>query len=174
MELGQFQVYTGDGKGKTTAALGLTLRAWGAGLRVYFGQFMKDVETSEIQALRQLSGVTVEQYGSGLGLLIRREAEQADLECAQEGLARLTNALTSGKYDVVVADEINCAQMCNLLAEEDLLQLIDLRPGGTELVFTGRGATEAVLERADLVTEMRLIRHYYSDKRLPARKGIEM
>lgn len=174
MNLGQFQVYTGDGKGKTTAALGLTLRALGAGLKVYFGQFMKDGDSSEIAALRQFPGATVEAYGSGLGLLIRRDAEAADHACARAGLERLSAALTGGEYDLVVADEINCALMCGLLEEEDLLGIIDLRPRGTELVFTGRGAPEAVLARADLVTEMRLVKHYYPDKRLPARKGIEM
>ena len=173
MEIGQFQVYTGDGKGKTTAALGLALRASGAGLRVFFCQFIKDRETSEIRALKQLPGVTVRQFGSGRGILVGRERERADEVCAREGLAQLTAALTSGTYDVVIADEINCALVCRLLTEDQLLRLIDLRPGGTELVFTGRGATEAILARADLVTEMRLVRHYYQDKKLPARVGIE-
>ena len=174
MKLGQFQVYTGNGKGKTTAALGLALRASGAGYRVYFCQFIKEGEYSEIKSLRRLPNVTVEQFGSGLGLLVRRDAEATDLDCAREGYARLSRALTSGEYDVVIADEINCAQTCGLLAEDDLLRLIDQRPEGTELVFTGRGATDAVLAKADLATEMHLIRHYFQDKRLPARKGIEM
>ena len=174
MKLGQFQVYTGDGKGKTTAALGLALRAWGAGFRVYFCQFIKEGAFSEIRALRQLPGVTVAQFGSGKGLLIHREAECADLDCAREGYAQLMAALTSGEYDVVIADEINCAMSCGLLTEADLLALADRRPEGTELVFTGRGATEALLTRADLATEMRMIKHYYREKKLPARVGIEM
>ena len=173
MKLGQFQVYTGNGKGKTTAALGLTLRASGAGFRVYFCQFIKDGDFSEIVALRQLENVTVEQFGSGMGLLINRDAEDLDLACAREGYERLSRALTSGDYDVVIADEINCALMCGLLTEEALLRLIDSRPEGTELVFTGRGATPAILDRADLATEMRLVKHYYVDKKLPARVGIE-
>ena len=173
MKIGQFQVYTGNGKGKTTAALGLALRASGAGLRVYFCQFIKEGEYSEIKSLRRLPGVTVEQFGSGLGLLIRREAEVTDLDCAREGLRRLQAALTGGEYDVVIADEINCALMCRLLSEEDLLSLIELRPAGTELVFTGRGACEAVLARADLITEMRDVRHYYREKGLASRVGIE-
>ena len=173
MELGQFQVYTGDGKGKTTAALGLTLRASGAGLKVYFCQFMKLGAFSEIAALESLPGVTVEQFGSGRGLLLGREAESADMECARNGYARLTRAMRSGDYDVVVADEINCAMTCGLLSEDDLLRLIDGRPSGVELVFTGRGASEAVVDRADLVTEMRLVKHYYREKKLPARAGIE-
>ena len=173
MKIGQFQVYTGNGKGKTTAALGLALRASGAGFHVYFCQFIKEGEFSEIKALRQLPGVTVEQFGSGKGLLIHREAELTDLDCAREGYRRLEAALCSREYDVVIADEINCALMCGLLTEGDLLALADKRPEGTELVFTGRGATQAILDRADLATEMHLIKHYYETKKLPARVGIE-
>lgn len=174
MRIGQFQVYTGKGKGKTTAALGLALRASGAGMKVYFCQFIKDRVYSEIKALKCLPGVTVEQFGSGKGILTNREKERADEACARRGYEKLAAALTSGAYDVVIADEINCALMCKLLTEDDLLRLADMRPDGTELIFTGRGATEAVVDRADLVTEMRLVKHYYQDKNLPARVGIEM
>jgi cob(I)alamin adenosyltransferase len=174
MKIGQFQVYTGNGKGKTTAALGLALRASGAGMRVYFCQFIKDQAYSEIKALGMLPNVTVEQFGTGKGILTYREKEDADVACARAGYEKLAAELTSGRYDVVIADEINCALMCGLLAESDLLRLADLRPEGTELVFTGRGATDAILHRADLVTEMHLIKHYYQEKKLPARKGIEM
>ena len=174
MKIGQFQVYTGKGKGKTTAALGLALRASGAGLRVYFCQFIKDQEYSEIKSLKLLPNVTVAQFGTGKGILVHREKELADDECARAGCERVAAALTSGNYDVVICDEINCALMCGLLTEADLLRLADLRPEGVELVFTGRGVTEAILNRADLATEMRLIKHYYEDKKLPARKGIEM
>ena len=173
MKIGQFQVYTGNGKGKTTASLGLTLRAIGAGMKVYFCQFIKEGEFSEIKALRQLPNVTVEQFGSGKGLLIRRDAENIDRECARAGLEKVTSALTSGAYDLVIADEINCALMCGLLTEQELLDLADKRPEGTELVFTGRGATQAILDKADLATEMHLIKHYFADKKLPARVGIE-
>ena len=174
MKIGQFQVYTGNGKGKTTASLGLALRASGAGMKVYFCQFIKDQEYSEIRALKLLPNVTVEQFGTGKGILTYREREQADEECARTGYERAKAALTSGEYDVVICDEINCALMCKLLTEADLLALADLRPEGTELIFTGRGATEALLNRADLATEMRLIKHYYQEKKLPARVGIEM
>ena len=174
MKIGQFQIYTGKGKGKTTAALGLALRASGAGMRVYFCQFIKDQEYSEIRALKWLPNVTVEQFGTGKGILTYREKERADVECARAGYEKAKAALTSGAYDVVICDEINCALMCGLLTEADLLALADLRPDGTELIYTGRGATEALLQRADLATEMRLIKHYYQDKKLPARVGIEL
>lgn len=174
MEQGQFQVYTGDGKGKTTAALGLALRACGAGLRVYIGQFMKLGEYGEVAALRRLGNVTLEQYGSDKGLLLGRDAADEDLSCAKAGLERLSWALASGDYDVVIADEITCAVALGLIGEADAVALIERRPSGVELVFTGRGATEAMLARADLVTEMRPVKHYYDTKKLPARAGIEM
>ena len=172
MEQGQFQVYTGDGKGKTTAALGLALRASGAGMKVFIGQFMKAGNSSELSALARLRGVDVECFGSGRGLMLRRAAEPEDAACAKAGAARVLAALRGG-YDVVIADEINCALSFGLLEEADLLTLIDARPPTVELVFTGRGACEAVLRRADLVTEMRAVKHYYAEKGLPARVGIE-
>ena len=171
MELGQFQVYTGDGKGKTTAALGLALRACGAGLGVYVGQFMKAGGTSELAALEKL-GIAAEQFDSGKGLLLGREPAREDVACAKAGVERILAAMQGG-YDLVIADEINCALMCGLLTEADLARIIDARPASTELVFTGRGASPAILARADLVTEMRAVKHYYADKGLPARKGIE-
>ncbi len=170
MELGQFQVYTGDGKGKTTAALGLAVRAAGAGLRVFIGQFMKAGGTSELEPFGKL-GITVEQFGSDRGLLLGREAEREDVACASAGMERILWALE--RFDLVIADEINCALMCGLLNEGDLLRVIDARPASTELVFTGRGASPAILQQADLVTEMRCVKHYFADKGLCARKGIE-
>ena len=174
MNLGQFQIYYGDGKGKTTAALGLALRACGAGLKVFFGQFIKDRPTSEVNALQNVPGVTFRQFGSGKGLLLGRERAPEDVACARAGLSEVEAALTGGEYDVVIADEMNCALACGLLSETELLDLIDLRPPTVELVFTGRGATPALIDRADLATEMRAVHHYYREKGLPARIGIEL
>ena len=174
MKIGQFQIYTGNGKGKTTASLGLALRASGAGMKVYFCQFIKDQEYSEIKALKLLPGVTVEQFGTGKGILTYREKEDADIAHAKAGYEKAAAALTSGQYDVVICDEINCALMCGLLTEAELLRLADLRPESTELIFTGRGATDALIARADLCTEMHLVKHYFKEKKLPARVGIEM
>jgi len=168
---GFVQVYTGDGKGKTTAALGLALRAAGAGLNVYIGQFIKNAEYSEIKALQRFADcITLEQFGRGCFLLT--EPGQADIDAARQGLATLHRALVSGAYDLVIADEANVAVALQLLSEDDLLALIDRRPPQVELVLTGRGAPPRVLERADLVTEMRLVKHYY-DRGVLARKGIE-
>lgn len=168
---GMVQVYTGDGKGKTTAALGLALRAAGAGLRVYIGQFIKNADYSELTSLQGLADrITVVQYGRGCMLVT--EPDQADIDAARTGLATLTTAMGSGVYDLVVADEILVAHALGLLGEDDLLALLALRPQAVELVLTGRGAPASIIARADLVTEMRPLKHYY-DRGVQARKGIE-
>ena len=168
---GFVQVYTGDGKGKTTAALGLALRAAGAGLRVYFGQFIKNADYSEIKALARFADcITVRQFGRGCFLLTEPAPE--DRAAARRALDAIGLALTSGGYDLVIADEANVAVALGLIEPDDLVALIDLRPEQVELVLTGRGAPDAVLARADLVTEMRCVRHYY-DRGVLARQGIE-
>ncbi len=168
---GYVQVYTGDGKGKTTAALGLVLRAAGAGLRVYIAHFMKMGDYAEMIALKRLGDpVTAAQFGTGR--FIRGAPEPEDLAAARNGWEALRNALHSGAYDLVVADEINTAVALGLLSEKDLLQLIADRPRAVELVLTGRGALPSVVAAADLVTEMKAVKHYYAQG-VPARKGIE-
>ena len=168
---GFVQVYTGDGKGKTTAALGLALRAAGAGLRVYFGQFIKQGAYSELAGLARFADcITVAQFG--LGRFAGREPAAEDREAAGQGLRELRRALVSGAFDLVIADEANVAVHRGLIDEADLLALIDTRTPRVELVLTGRGVPAAVLARADLVTEMRCGRHYY-DRGVGARVGIE-
>ena len=168
---GYVQVYTGDGKGKTTAALGLILRARGADLRVYLGQFIKKGNFSEIKALKKfLPNVVVEQYG--LGHFIKGEPSAEDLAVAAEGIEKLRGAMKSGDYDVVVADEINPAVSAGLFPVQDVLALIDDRPEGVELVLTGRNADQLIIDRADLVTEMKNVKHYM-DSGVAARPGIE-
>ncbi len=168
---GFVQVYTGDGKGKTTAALGLALRAAGAGLKTYIGQFIKSAEYSEVIALERFSDlITLEQFGRGC--FIRGEPCSEDVEAAQKALKAIAAALTSGAYNLVVADEANVAFGCKLVTEEDLLSLIEMRPADVELVLTGRGAPPAVVERADLVSEVKPVKHYY-ERGVVARKGIE-
>lgn len=168
---GFVQVYTGDGKGKTTAALGLAIRAGGAGLQVYIGQFIKNADYSELNLLQRLADViTVQQYGRGCFLLV--EPVQEDIDAARRGLTVLGEALVGGHYDVVIADEVNVAVALQLISENELLALIARKPPEVELVLTGRGAPPSVLECADLVTEMRAVKHYY-DQGMSARKGIE-
>ena len=168
---GRLQIYTGDGKGKTTAAVGLAVRAAGAGLRVYFGQFLKSGRSSECRLLSRLApALTVEAYGRGR--LIRGRPAAADRDAAAAGLRRLRDAITGGRYDVVIADELIVAMNLGLLPAQDVLDMLEARPRGVELVLTGRGAAARLLRRADLVTEMRNVRHYF-DRGVKARKGIE-
>jgi cob(I)alamin adenosyltransferase len=168
---GYIQVYTGNGKCKTTAALGLVLRAVGAGLRVYLGQFLKKGDYSEIRILRaRFPEVTVDQYGSGR--FIRGRPAVEEIEDAHRGLHCLSVAMRGGQYDVIIADEANTAVGAGLLTEEDLLTLMNEKPDTVELILTGRGAGAGVVARADLVTEMKGVKHYF-DAGVPGRPGIE-
>ena len=168
---GKVQVYTGDGKGKTTAALGLILRATGAGLRVYLGQFLKSSGTNEIRSLKKrFPEVTVEVFGSNK--FVRGIPSKKDIALCLSGMKRVCDAVSSGKYDMVICDEINVAAGLGIIKVADVLQLIESRPPGVELILTGRGAHRRVVACADLVVEMRNIKHYY-DKGVKARRGIE-
>lgn len=168
---GYVQIYTGDGKGKTTAAIGLALRAAGAGFKVYIGQLIKNADYSELTTLARLADcITIRQFGRGCFLLT--EPSQADRDAAHQALEEIGRVVESGEYDLVIADEANVAFALGLITEAELLSLIERRPPQVELVLTGRGAPESVLARADLVTEMRAIKHYY-DQGVLARKGIE-
>jgi len=168
---GYVQIYTGNGKGKTTAALGLSLRAAGAGLKVFIAQFLKQGDYSEIKALEKFKDqITVEQYG--LGRFVQGKPSRKDVEAGLRGYKRLVEILDRGEHDLVVVEEGNVAVMCHLFSEQDLMDLIRKKPDHVELVITGRGATPAVMEMGDLVTEMREVKHYFSQG-VTAREGIE-
>jgi len=168
---GCLHVYTGDGKGKTTAAMGLVLRACGAGLRVFVGQFIKGRASAEIRMLQErFPEVTVEVFGRGR--FIRGCPDPEDIALARRGLDRLREVLQSGEYDLVVADEANGAIHAGLFSIEDLLVLLDVKQAAVEWVVTGRNADPQLIERADLVTEMYKINHPF-DSGVPAREGIE-
>jgi len=168
---GYVQIYTGNGKGKTTAALGLALRAAGAGLKVYFAQFMKGIKCSEHAALIRLSDqITIRQYGSKS--FISDIPTEEEIKAARRGLAEGKEAMLSGNFQVVVLDEANTAIIYNLFPTDDLLDVIRNKPDNVELVITGRGADPRVIEAADLVTEMKEVKHYYQ-KGVTARDGIE-
>ena len=172
MEKGYFQIYTGNGKGKTTAALGLALRAAGAGLRIYIGQFIKSMEYAEIGVLRErFPEVTVELYGDK-GCIAGRDADDTDAEAVKVGFVHAEQALQSGDYDVVILDEIGIAFYFHLLTQEQGLALAEAKAPGTELIMTGRYIPDYLIDRADLVTEMKEIKHYYQ-KGVEARDGIE-
>lgn len=168
---GYVQVYTGGGKGKTTAALGISLRAAGAGLKVYIAQFMKKGDYSEIKALAKFSGqIRIEQFGTGK--FVKGEPAPDEIESCRLGFETAKQAVESDQYDMIILDEANVAASCGLISVDGLAALIDSKPDRLELIITGRGASETVIEKADLVTEMREIKHYYQ-KGVHARTGIE-
>lgn len=168
---GYIQVYTGNGKGKTTAALGLALRAVGAGKKVYFAQFVKGKLYSEIAAInRYIPEITIKQYGRDC--FIVNEPTSEDIQAAKEGLEEVRAVIRSGQYDVVVLDEATIALHYKLFSTEELIAVLQEKPEETEIVVTGRYAPPELIELADLVTEMKEIKHYYT-KGILARKGIE-
>lgn len=169
--VGYVQVYTGNGKGKTTAAFGLALRAAGAGIRVFIAQFAKGGQYSEIKALERFSDlITVRQYGEGGW--VRDQPEEDAIRSARKGWEEIKQVVASGNFGVVILDEANIVTFFNLINVEDLLELIENKPTHVEIVITGRRADPRIIERADLVTEMKDIKHYYS-KGVKARVGIE-
>ena len=172
---GKLQLYTGDGKGKTTAAVGLAVRAAGAGLRVFFGQFLKNGSSCEFRVLEGVAGVDCHLFGRGKYL--RGKPSRQDVAMARAGLAECARAIASGDYGVVIMDEACGAVDAGVIKVRELMAAI--RPDGkasrqglTEVVLTGRGAPPELLAVADLITDMREARHYYAAG-VSARKGIE-
>jgi len=167
---GKFHIYTGDGKGKTTAALGLSLRALGAGWSVFFAQFIKGRHYSELDMLKDLENIEVEQFGRRC--FIREKPSEKDIELARKGLEKAGQILKSGDYDLVVLDEATIALHYELFSIDELLEKISARAPEVEVVVTGRSAPDRLIEAADLVTEMTKIKHYF-DEEVKARTGIE-
>lgn len=170
-ELGLVQIYTGNGKGKTTAALGLALRASGRGLNVLILQFMKpDAGYGEQIACSKLDNVIM--IPMGLDHFVSNKPSQEDIDAAHKALARSEELIGSGKYDVAILDEGMNAVRLGLITSKELIDSLDRRPKHVEVVLTGRGMTPELEEYADLITEMRLVKHPM-DKGIDARKGIE-
>ena len=173
LEIGMVQVYTGDGKGKTTAAFGVALRAAGRGLRTYVVQFMKGQEYGEVEAAEALAHlITIFQAGRRAHVNLH-DPEPVDRELAERGLDLAREVIAKGEHDVVILDEINLAVYCKLLCLEDVLSLIHTKPAAVELILTGRYAPPALLEAADLVTEMREVKHYFG-RGVLSRPGIDV
>lgn len=172
-EKGYVQIYTGNGKGKTTAALGIALRALGHGIRTYIGQFMKGEDYGELEAIKLLKPyIKIERYGKKGFIHVKKEPDEEQIKLAKEGLEKAKEALLSGQYGIVVLDEALTAIFFKLISIDEILELIKHKPENVELILTGRYAPEELIDAADLVTEMKEIKHYYS-KGVLARKGIE-
>ncbi len=185
-------VYTGNGKGKTTAAIGLAIRAAGADLKIYFAQFMKSLAYSEQKILMAMPQIVLQTTGKPFfiaeeGTIDKETIAKFDTEVVvfpkgeppadyitliEDGLHELEVALTMQHYDVIVLDEINVALFFQLIKKEQVEHLLDIIPSECEIICTGRNAPDWLIKRADLVTEMKLIKHYF-DKGLMGRKGIE-
>ncbi len=171
MEKGYIHVYTGPGKGKTTAAIGLGVRAVGAGLHVYMIQFMKGRTYCEINTIKKIPHFTIVQYGRD-EFVSKERPEQIDIDLAKKGFAHAQKIVKSGKYDMVILDEINVAVDYQLVSLEEVMDLLTNKPESLELVLTGRYAHPEITKIADVVTEMLEIKHPYQQGVL-ARKGID-
>lgn len=170
-ELGLVQIYTGNGKGKTTAAFGLAMRAAGRGLGVLIVQFLKPSDGyGEQVACNRMGNITL--VPMGLDHFVSKKPSDADIEAAHKALRRSEELICSGRYDVAVLDESINAVRLGLITSQELIESLERRPDHVEIVLTGRGMTPDLEEYADLVTEMRLVKHPF-DKGIGARKGIE-
>jgi cob(I)alamin adenosyltransferase len=168
---GYIHVYTGDGKGKTTASFGLALRAVGAGKKVFIAQFVKGREYSEINAIREfLPSITIKQFG--LDCFIINRPKQADIDIAEKGFKEVSEIIRTGSFDMVILDEANIALYYRLFPLEAFIEVLKEKADHVEIVITGRYAPERLIAAADLVTEMTEVKHYYYNG-IEARAGIE-
>jgi len=164
------QVYTGRGKGKTTASLGLALRAAGAGLKVYIGQFVKGKYYSELRSLKKIKNIKIEQLGRRC--FIKNPPTPKDILLARQGLEKIKKHILRRAYNLVILDEINIALKLKLLKLDEVISLLKNTPEDLEIVLTGRYAHPEILKLADLVSDIKEVKHYFR-KGVRARKGIE-
>lgn len=170
MKQGYIHIYTGDGKGKTTAAFGLAVRALCAGKSVYIGQFVKSMKYNETRIEEKFGNVKIEQLGRGC--FIGKAPEAIDIEMAREGLSRCAAYMASGEWSVVILDELTIALHFGLLTSDEVLHALAHRNPTVEVVITGRYASQELIDAADLVTDMREVKHYYAQGIL-SRDGID-
>lgn len=170
MEQGYIHIYTGNGKGKTTAAFGLAIRAALSGKKVFIAQFVKDMKYNETKIEEYLPNITIKQLGRGC--FISKEPQKEDVDAAKLGLEECSGILSSGEYDLVILDEIMIAIYFKLLKTSDVIDVLKNKNIKTETVLTGRYAPEKLIEIADLVTEMVEKKHYYT-KGVLSRDGID-
>jgi cob(I)alamin adenosyltransferase len=167
---GYIQLFTGHGKGKTTAAIGAAMRAAGDGKTVFIAQFVKGIPYSELNSLKLIPQIEIKQYG--LDCFIIKKPTQKDMEAAQKGLEEVTGLIRNKSYDMVILDEICIALHYKLIPTKSIIQILNEKPAEMEIILTGRYAPKELIKSADLVTEMKEVKHYYN-KGIQARKGIE-
>jgi len=172
MKKGYVQIYTGNGKGKTTAAFGLALRASGHGKKIFIGQFVKGMKYGELDSIKKFSDtITLKQFGRDC--FIENDPEPEDIRIARKGWDLVNTILIENSVDILILDEIGIAIYYKLISTKEVAEFIKRKPSEMELILTGRYMPEELFELADLVTEMREIKHYYQ-KGVPAREGIEL
>ncbi len=162
LEKGFVQIYTGNGKGKSTAAIGQAVRAAGFGMKTYIAQFMKEFPYNELISLKHLSEwITIEQFGGDEFVLKKELPGEEELAKARKGLQSAKEKMLSGEYDIIILDEAIVAIYFKLIETKDLIEFINTKPTDVELILTGRYCPEELIELADLVTEMKEVKHYY-------------
>lgn len=171
LEKGFIHIYTGNGKGKTTAAIGLGIRATGEGLKVYMIQFMKGRRYSEIDALKNMKNFTVVQFGRD-EFVSKENPEQIDIDLARKGFEHAKEIIKNGEHDLIILDEINVAVDFKLIPLKDVLKLMNEKPEKVELVLTGRYTHPDMVKQADIVSEILEIKHPYQNG-IQSRKGID-
>lgn len=170
---GKIQVFTGEGKGKTTAAVGMAVRAIGRGYKVFMVQFLKAPDTSGEQlALKMLAPMITLKPMGRKGFIFRRGCDPQDVEMAKQALEETRSAMLNGAFDVIIMDEVNVAIHLGLIDVEDVLDLMNSKPDNVELVLTGRYARPEIINRADVALEMKKLKHHF-DHGMTARNGIE-
>ena len=169
--MGMIHIYTGNGKGKTSAAVGMVMRAYGYGKSIAFLQFMKGQDTGEIRALRTLKGVIVEQFGSPAFVNLDNPSSE-DISFAQRGVERVMSFIKKDCPDLLVLDEFNVAVASGLIDQDSAIDIVESFPEDKLLILTGRYAPQYLIHLADLVTEMKEIKHPFQ-KGIPAKEGID-
>jgi cob(I)alamin adenosyltransferase len=173
LKQGFVQIYTGNGKGKSTAAIGQAVRAAGFGLKTYIAQFMKEYPYNELVSLKHLSEwITIEQFGGDEFVYKKEPPGNEELEKAKQGLDSARKKMLGGNYDIIILDESIVAIYFKLITIENLVEFVKSRPDNVEIILTGRYCPEELIKLADLVTEMKEIKHYYQ-KGIASRRGIE-
>jgi len=173
LKQGFVQIYTGNGKGKSTAAIGQAVRAAGFGLKTYIAQFMKEYPYNELISLKHLSEwISIEQFGGDEFVYKKELPNEEELAKARSGLQSAREKMLSGEYDLIILDEAIVAIYFKLIATKELIEIIKAKPENVELILTGRYCPTEIIELSDLVTEMKEVRHYYQ-KGITSRRGIE-